>query len=153
MGEHIRNRKFTIIMLWVMGCGLWGSMLGCARLKDAGKCFLGSSTRELEEGRDKAIKIAVEGDYQENFEKVEKILKQRNSYIYAKDRQKKMIAIYLSETDTTPAGIFFTEIDARHTQIEVASPSTYARELIAEYLKSAFAGKEDEDEKEGLDSQ
>jgi hypothetical protein len=43
-----------------------------------------------------------------------------------------MIAIYVSETDTTPVGLFFKEIDKSNTQVEVSSPSTYAKELISE---------------------
>jgi hypothetical protein len=54
------------------------------------------------------------------------------AYIYVKDIKKHMIAIYVSETDTTPVGLFFKEIDKSNTQVEVSSPSTYAKELISE---------------------
>ena len=56
------------------------------------------------------------------------------SYIYTDDPKKNMLAIYVSEADTTPVGIFLKEMDASNTQIEISSPSTYAKELIAEKL-------------------
>ena len=49
-----------------------------------------------------------------------------------------MIAVYFSESDTTPIGIFFKEIGANTTQMEVSSPSSYAKELIAERLFSVL---------------
>ena len=47
------------------------------------------------------------------------------------------IAIYLSSTDTTPVGIFFTEESKTSTLIEISSPSTYAKEEVA---NSIFTG-------------
>jgi len=45
-----------------------------------------------------------------------------------------LIAIYVSSEDTTCVGIFFTEIDANNTQVEVSSPSTSAKGDIATQL-------------------
>jgi hypothetical protein len=53
------------------------------------------------------------------------------AYIYAEDAKKKMIAVYISETDTTAVGLFFSPIDANNTEIKISSPSTYAKEFIS----------------------
>jgi hypothetical protein len=100
---------------------------------------LGISTQELETARKDALKQTFPFNYQVCRGKVEEILKIMRAYIYARDEAKKMIAIYVSESDTTPVGIFFTEIDSSHTQVEVSSHSTFAREFISEDL---FTGLE-----------
>jgi hypothetical protein len=45
-----------------------------------------------------------------------------------------MIAVYVSESDTTPVGVFFKGVDNSNTEISVSSPSLYAKELIAKIL-------------------
>jgi hypothetical protein len=71
--------------------------------------------------------------YNDCYLKVKNILSQsgKESVIYAEDHNKRMIAIYFSFTDTTPVGIFFTEEPGLNTLIEISSPSTYAKEEIA----------------------
>ena len=49
-----------------------------------------------------------------------------------------MLALYVSQDDTTPVGIFFKEIDANNTQMEVSSPSKFAKEFIAKRVFSTF---------------
>jgi len=135
-------------------------LLGCSTVKEATKGFLGVSTQVLEDKRKEAIKESFAVDYDNCYAKVKDILKEKTkekgkenenengSYIYAEDHQKKMVAIYLSETDTTPVGIFFTEEANNHTMIEVSSPSTYAKEYIANRIftgiKTAFNLKAEE---------
>ncbi len=139
-------------------------LLGCSTVKEATKGFLGVSTQVLEDKRKEAIKESFAVDYDNCYAKVEDILKEKaqekakekgkenenenGSYIYTEDHQKKMIAIYLSETDTTPVGIFFTDEANSHTMIEVSSPSTYAKEYIANKIftgiKTAFNLKTEE---------
>jgi len=111
---------------------------GCASLKETAKGMAGVSTKILEDGRKEAISKTFNYDYNTCYNKVELILKQTGSYMYAQDRKKSMIAVYVSEQDTTPVGIFFKEIDANNIQIEVSSPSTYAKETIAKSLFSAL---------------
>jgi len=67
------------------------------------------------------------------------ILKRSGSHVYAGGVKKHMIAVYLSEQDTTPVGLFFSEMDKDDTLIEVSSPSTYAKEVVAEKV---FTGLE-----------
>jgi len=111
---------------------------GCASLNEGIKSFLGVSTKELELARKNAITKTVNYDYFSCYTKTYDILKEKGSYIYSQDINKHIIAVYLSEKDTTPVGIFFKEIDSKNTQIEIASPSTYAKELIAARLFSGL---------------
>ena len=109
-------------------------MTGCAAIKEAGKGFAGVSTKILEDNRKSAIMQKFDYDYFTCYTKALDSLKLMQAYIYTQDIKKHMIAIYVSEQDTTPVVLFFKELDASHTQLEVSSPSTYAKELIANKL-------------------
>jgi len=78
-------------------------LAGCATIKDTGKGLAGVSTRVLEEKRKDALKKSFVLDYNSCYAKVKDILSQQVNppYIYAQDPKKKMIALYLSATDTT----------------------------------------------------
>jgi len=114
---------------------------GCTSLKETYKGFIGVSTKELEAGRQSAIKKTFDYDYFTSFTKVLDILKDMNAYIYDKDIKNHIIAIYVSQEDTTPVGIFFKEIGSSATQIEVSSPSKFTKEYIAENLFKALGKK------------
>ena len=114
------------------------NFIGCATIKEAAKCVKGVSTKVLEDGRKDAIKKTFNCDHSICYNKALEKLKQIGAYIYAEDKKQEMFAVYVSETDTTPVGIFFKEIDAKNTQIEVSSPSTYAKEFIATKISSAL---------------
>lgn len=116
----------SVVCFWLL-IGL----SGCASIKEGAKGFLGVSTKALEDTRKDAIKQTFKYDYDTCYNKTIEILKEIKAYIYAKDAQKNLIAVYVSEEDTTPVGLFFKKIDANNTQIEVSSLSTYAREQIA----------------------
>jgi hypothetical protein len=116
---------------------------GCATAIEGTKGFLGISTKSLEEGRKAAIVKNFNFDYSTCYTKTKDILKQIKAYIYAQDINKRMIAIYVTNTDTTAVGVFFKEIDANNTQIEVSSASKYAKEIIAERLFAILAGLPD----------
>jgi len=135
----IRTRCLLVMgLLSFFLSGLWG----CANLKkgavvtaegvtEAAKGVIGISTKEVEEARPDAIKKTVSLGFNDCYKKSLKVLQVIGTYVYAKDTKKKMIAFYLSEEDTTVAGIFFKEIDASTTEVEVSSPSTFAKESIA----------------------
>lgn len=125
--------------LWVMGYGLWVSLVGCAAITECTKSIAGVSTKSLERARKDAIVKTVNYDYFTAYTKTLDILKQSNAYIYKQDIKKHLIAIYVSGEDTTPVGLFFKELEATRTQIEVSSPSTSAKELIAGKLFSNLA--------------
>ena len=125
---------------------------GCAGLKETAKGIAGVSTKVLEEGRANAIKKTFNFDYLAAYAKTLGILKNEKvgSYIYAQDIKKHMIAIYVSEQDTTPVGVFFQKVDANNTDVQVSSPSTYAKEMISTRLFAALSGKPIiEEEKKG----
>ena len=110
--------------------------MGCETIKDGAKGFLGVSTRSLKEARKDAIIKTFNYDYVTCYSKTQEILKRMHAYIYARNTKKHMIAVYVSKKDTTPVGLFFKEIDATNTQVEVSSLSTYSKEFIS---KKVFA--------------
>ena len=108
------------------------ALVGCATIKEAAKGLAGTSTKALEENRKSAIAKTFDYDYFSCYTKTMDILKKRSgACIYAQNIKRRMIALYVSEADTTAVGIFFKEIDKNKTQVEVSSASTYAKELIA----------------------
>ena len=123
----IIKRYCSIVLLFY--CSI--VLLGCATLWEGTKGLAGVSTRALEDNRKSAITKTFNYDYFTCYTKSLDILKHMNAYIYMQSIKKHMIAIYVSEQDTTPVGLFFKEIDATNTQVEVSSPSTYAKEFIS----------------------
>ncbi|MDP2928359.1 MAG: hypothetical protein Q8N80_06150 [Candidatus Omnitrophota bacterium] len=125
------NRFFLLAIC----CLLSAVLSGCATVKEMGKGFIGVSTQVLEEKRKDALKKSFVLDYDGCYVKVKEILKgnvkEKESPVYAEDAKKKMIAVYLTQIDTTPVGIFFTEEPGGNTLIEISSPSIYAKEEIA----------------------
>jgi len=63
----------------------------------------GVSTRELDKRRADAIKRTYDCQYEDSFNKVLEVLNNERCYVYVKDFKKRMIAIYVSEQDTTPS--------------------------------------------------
>lgn len=117
-------------------------IVGCAAIKEAAKCTMGVSTKELEEGRKNAIKQTFNCSYDECYKKVLDELKVRGSYVYAQDKKNNLIAIYISQEDTTPVGVFFKAIDEKTTQVDVSSLSTYGKEFIANRVKNILNPEE-----------
>ena len=133
----VRSPQKKIILL-VVTCWSLLMLAGCATITEGTKGFLGISTKELEKQRKNAIAKTFNYDYFSCFTKTSDILRSINTPIYKKDIKDKIIAIYVSSEDTTPVGIFFKEINASSTQIEVSSSSNPAKELIANKLFSAL---------------
>jgi len=117
-------------------CLALSTLVGCARTKEVARGFLGISTKNLEDLRSEAIKETIYADLDTCYTNSLEILRKSKSYVYTQDRKKGLIAVYLSETDTTPVGIFFTEIGNRNTLVEISSPSIYAKESVATELLS-----------------
>lgn len=139
----MRNLKYY----WIIGLLSYGAigLWGCATIGETAKGIAGISTKALEDGRKEAIIKAFNYDYNTCYHKVKEALREKGSYIYAEDQKKQMLAIYVSKEDTTPVGLFFKEIDAANTQIEVSSPSTYAKEFIATRVSKALSSEENEE--------
>ena len=123
-----KDTKLGLILIFIF-CVLAAS--GCARTKEWSKNFLGISTREVEVARPKAPKKTFERDYDTCYKKVKDILKETGSYIYAEDKTQQLIAFYVSDTDTTVAGVFFTALDQGSTRVEISSPSSSTRDALA----------------------
>ena len=128
-------KKFVSILIFVICTS------GCASIKEMSKGVAGVSTKKLEESRKGAILKTFDYDYFTCFTNTSDALKKLGCYIYAQDIKKHRIAIYVSEQDTTPVGIFFKEMSAASTQVEVSSPSTFAKELISGKLFQALKEK------------
>lgn len=111
-----------------------GALIGCATIKEMISGMIGISTKVLEDNRKSAIVEVFAYDYPRCYKRCIEILKENGAYIYKQSIKKYMIALYVSEEDTTPVGLFFKEIDKNHTQIEISSPSSYAKELISQRL-------------------
>ncbi|RJP29633.1 MAG: hypothetical protein C4533_01180 [Candidatus Omnitrophota bacterium] len=128
--KKLKRRLLTLFVISVVT----SCLAGCAGLKEATRGVMGTSTKILEEGKAEAVKKSFQIDYNSCDASIRKTLKRIGAYIYRDDPEKRMIAVYLSYEDTTPVGIFLTGIDAANTQIEVSSPSKYAKEFIAQKI-------------------
>jgi len=120
--------------------GVFGVLFfaGCASLQEGAKGIAGVSMKILVDGRKDALVKTFDYDYTTTNTMVLKVLDDVQAYIYAKDAFDHLIAVYVSEKDTTPVGIFLKTVDANKTQVEIASPSTYAKEWFAHKIFTAF---------------
>jgi len=114
---------------------------GCAGMKEACRGVAGISTKVLEEHVSEAIAKEFTFDLATCKLKVRQALVAAGAYIYAEDAQKQLVAVYVSESDTTPVGLFFKEKEKSRTQVLFSSPSSYARELIAERVEKALTAQ------------
>ncbi len=119
------------IYLPLLLCGFLALLYGCTMVIEGARGIAGVSTRVLEEGRKEAVKKTFNCNCDTCYNESKRILKEKGAYIYAQDLNKKMIAVYVSETDTTPVGVFFKAVDDSHTQIEVSSPGKFGKEYIS----------------------
>jgi uncharacterized protein YceK len=114
---------------------------GCASIKECAKEILGSSTKSLEEAREKGVSQTFDLDYASIFDKTIGILKGMNAYIHIRDRQKGVIVAmeFPGYTNTTDIGIFFTAIGSNQTKLEISSRSSgllyYASDKIFSRLR------------------
>lgn len=136
--ERIKSGRITVVFL--IAC-IAAGLAGCAPVKECVCGFAGVSTRILEDTRAEALSMTIKFDYDTAVSKVKEALRLMEAYIYAQDQQKGLIAIYVTEQDTTPVGLFFTAVDENNTRIEVSSPSSSAKELIAREVFAFLEGK------------
>jgi hypothetical protein len=111
------------IILFCAGCG--------AGMKESLRGVAGISTKVLEDNLSSADSKEFSLEYATVYSKTQKIIKEIGGYIYAVDKSKDLIAIYVSEDDTTPVGIFFKAVDNTKTRVLISSPSKFAKELIS----------------------
>ena len=135
MKPQVRSHKSQVILACIIMVLLFA---GCASVKEAAKGFAGVSTKTLEQHRSSATVETFAMDHDVCYGRIKSALGAMGAYIYAQDVAQTMIAVYVSEQDTTPVGIFLKSVDPAHTQIEVSSPSSNARDAIAEKLFAAL---------------
>ncbi|MCK9594295.1 MAG: hypothetical protein PHH68_03515 [Candidatus Omnitrophica bacterium] len=126
-------KRFALVMFF--GVFIFS---GCASPKEVWRGFAGTSTKVLEEGRPKAVAKEFAYDHPVCYKKVMSILEDMKAYVYAKDKNRSFIAVYVTSTDTTPVGLFLTSASSGRTKIEVSSPSTFARESFSAKLFGAL---------------
>lgn len=119
------------------------SFAGCVTFKEAWHGFAGVSIKALEESRPQAIAGEFDLKYEECFDKAIKALSDIEAYVYKKDRQKGLIAIYISQTDTTAVGLFLEKLSEDKTKVEVSSPSTFGKEIISARVFALLKGLKD----------
>lgn len=123
----------VLSILWAVAAGA-----GCAAVTEAGRGIAGVSTKVLEDNRDSAVQRSYPVGLARCREMVEAVLADSKVYMYARNEQKQMLAFYMSASDTTPVGVFFVPQGTASTQVQVSSPSRYARELIADKIAAGF---------------
>ena len=139
------------VLYWIIGCWFTVGLVGCATMKEGAKVVAGTSTKELTEARKTAVVKQFNMNVVECKQKTDEILGKIKTYVYARDALLNLTAIYVSYEDTTPVGIFITAVDQVTTKVEVSSPSTYAKDLIAEKLFAGLEGKDATEKKENKD--
>jgi hypothetical protein len=111
---------------------------GCAGVKEGARGFAGISTKVLEDSRPSALSKTIPAGFEECFARTEGFLSAAGCYLYAKDKNKGLLAVYVSETDTTPVGCFLSGAEAGTTRLEVSSAGTAAREFVAGKVFAAW---------------
>ena len=129
----MKTHKISLAVLLLVGLIL--GILGCAGVGEGLRGIAGVSTRELEKARPEAIVRNFDCDLATCVRLAEETLSRIKTHTYAKRQD--LIAVYVSQTDTTPVGVFFKAVEPNKTEVAVSSQSTYAKELIA---SSLFAG-------------
>lgn len=114
---------------------------GCVTggVKEAWRGFKGDSTRVLSEARPSAVAREFTFGRNDCVKKVEESLKEMHAYVYA--REGELIAVYVTEEDTTPVGIFISAAEGEQTRIEVSSPSSFARDALSAKLFASLDKK------------
>ncbi|MFA5275289.1 MAG: hypothetical protein WC417_00110 [Candidatus Omnitrophota bacterium] len=135
----MRHLKIAVLLLLFAFC--FSCLCGCAAFKENVRGLAGISTKVLEDKRNDALKVTLKHDYSSCYKRIMNVLSLNECYVYDTDPRKDLIALYISEEDTTPVGIFLTEIDKNTTLIEVSSPSIYAKETITKIVFTAFDKK------------
>ncbi|OQB15794.1 MAG: hypothetical protein BWY16_00101 [Candidatus Omnitrophica bacterium ADurb.Bin205] len=129
--------KMIRLFLFLLICCI---LSGCCGPKEAIKGFCGISTKVLEDKRKDAVARDFSLDFDTTRTKIREVLTKEGSYIYSEDLSLNLIAVFVSGTDATPVGIFLTALDVDNTRVEISSPSTYGKEIIAKNIFGALKG-------------
>lgn len=122
----------------ILGIILAVFCLGCVGPKEAVKAVMGVSTKVLEDKRSEGLAKIFDADIKDSYLKIYETLKTIKAYIYFEDKTKNFIAIYVTQEDTTPVGIFLSDKGNVKTEVLISSPSRMAKEIIAKKIFTAF---------------
>jgi len=119
-----------VIVCIFSSCNVWDNSV------EVGKTIWGSSTRALENARDRAITKTYDKSYWDSVRSAIAVVGKNHWVIYAKDEVKGYLVIMGVKgcVDTTEIGIFFDELSDAQTRIEVASLSTNAKRKVSKVL-------------------
>ena len=101
-----------------------------------GKTIWGSSTRALDQARDKAITKTYDKPYWDSVRSAIAVIEKKHWIIFKKDEVKGYIVVMGVRgcVNTTEIGIFFDELSDTKTKIEVSSLSTNAKRKVSKAL-------------------
>ncbi|MBF0385727.1 MAG: hypothetical protein HQL27_07625 [Candidatus Omnitrophica bacterium] len=115
-------------------------VLGCSVVTEVGKTLWGSSIRPLEEARKSGESRIYQCAFDDAYDSIlsmanDKDMEEKKGYydVFQKDRVRGFIVIMGIDgsIDTTEVGIFIEEIDQISIKVDIASPSTSAKEKIS----------------------
>jgi len=100
------------------------------------KTIWGSSTRALEQARDRAITRTYSKSYWDCIRSTIAVIKKNHWVIFKKDEVKGYMVIMglKGAVNTTEIGLFFDELSDHQTEIEISSLSTNAKRKVARAL-------------------
>ncbi len=137
-GLSLRAKRSNLILL--MFVLLFSS---CASLDhgmdnsvEVAKTLWGSSTRALEEARDKAITKTYDKPYWDCVRSAIAVAGKKHWVIFKKDEIKGYMVVMgvQGSVNTTEIGVFFDELSDVQTRIEISSLSTNAKRKVAKGL-------------------
>ena len=129
------KNMMRFIFLTAVVC-LCSSCVVCDDTLEVGKTLWGSSTRALEQARDKAITKTYNKSYWDCVRSAIDVMNKKKWVIFKKDEIKGYMVVMgiPGSVNTTEIGIFFDELSDNQTRIEISSLSTNAKRKVAKNL-------------------
>lgn len=112
---------------------------GCAVVgggQEALKTVWGSSTRQLEKARDKAISKTYDKNYWDVFKAAVRAVNKKEYVIFKRDEVRGYMVLMgiHGSVNTTEVGMFFVELGEGQTKVEFSSLSTNAKRIASKNL-------------------
>jgi hypothetical protein len=126
----MRPLLIVALALFCSSCAVWDDTV------EVGKTLWGSSTRALEQARDRAITHNYDKSYWDCVRSAIAVVNKKGWVIFKKDEIKGYMVVMGVKgcVNTTEIGIFFDELSDTRTRIEISSLSTNAKRLVAKGL-------------------
>ncbi len=125
---------FILVMALCPSCAPLNHV--AAEGQEVAKTIWGSSTRALENARDRAETKTYNKSYWDCVRSAIAVVKKRKWVIFKKDEIRGYMVVMgvKGNVNTTEIGIFFDELSDNQTRIEVTSLSTSAKRKVAKFL-------------------